>query len=101
MPYSIFRRDMNEKAIVEACWSVTPFRHATFFHRNCRPLFVGLINRLAKGGVRWELDEVVDEVTCSSMEDDGRRLRTFQFEARSTSDQVVWRCDICCESAGR
>ncbi len=81
MPYSIFRRDMNEKAIVEALLERDPFVTRLFFHRNCRPLFVGLINRLAKGGVRWELDEVVDEVYMLLMEDDGRRLRTFQFES--------------------
>jgi len=69
----------DDRTIVEALLRHDPFVTKMFFYRNCRPLFVSLINRVQKGGKRWEYDEVVSEVYALLMADDGRRLRSFTF----------------------
>jgi len=70
---------MDDKTIVEALLRHDPFVTKLFFYHNCRPLFLSLINRLAKENQRWEYDEVVSEIYALLMEDDGRRLRSFGF----------------------
>lgn len=69
----------DDRAIVEALLRRDPFVTRLFFYRNCRPLFISLINRLSTETQRWEYDEVVNEIYTLLMEDDGRRLRTFTF----------------------
>lgn len=72
---------MNDKELVEALLRHDRFVTQLFFYRNCRPLFMGLIQRFSTKTKQWEYDELVSEVYLLLMEDEGRRLRLFTFKS--------------------
>ena len=71
---------MTDKQIVEALLDKDSNVTVQFFFRNCRPLFLSIINRVFQS--RVDYDELINEFYLYLMEQDGRRLR--QFEGRSS-----------------
>jgi len=71
---------MDEQELVKALLEHDRFVTQLFFYRNCRPLFMSLIQRFSTKTKQWEYDELVSEVYVLLMENEGRRLRSFTFK---------------------
>ncbi len=71
---------MDERELVKALLEHDRFVTQLFFYRNCRPLFMSLIQQFSTKTKQWEYDELVSEVYVLLMENDGRRLRSFTFK---------------------
>lgn len=67
---------MTDKQIIEALLDRDSNVTVQFFFRNCRPLFLGIINRVFQS--RVDYDELINEFYLYLMEQDGRRLKQFQ-----------------------
>jgi len=77
--------DMSASDIVEALISRDENVTEQFFFRDCRPLFISIINNVFKHQVDY--DEFVNEFYLYLMEKDAFRLR--QFEGRSSIYQWI------------
>ncbi len=71
---------MSDKEIITQLIARNPVVTRQFFFKDCRPLFVSVINRIFTYGVDY--DEFVNELYLYLMEKDGYRLK--QFEGRSS-----------------
>lgn len=66
----------HDKQILDALLAKDETVTSDFFHVWCRPLLVSLIHKIFDYEVDY--DEIINELYLYLMEDDGRRLRTFQ-----------------------
>lgn len=67
---------LNDRQIIEALIAKDPQVTHEFFFVWCRPLFYSLIRKVFNYEVDY--DELVNELYIHLLEDEGRRLRTFQ-----------------------
>ena len=70
---------MNHREIIKALIAHDNYVTRQFFYQNCRPLFYKLIGDIFTTHVDY--DELVNELYLHLMEDDARRLRSFNGDS--------------------
>lgn len=70
---------MSDKEIIQKLIERDSQETYKFFHKDCKPMFQSIISKMFSYEV--EYDEFVNELYVHLMEDDARRLRTFNFKS--------------------
>jgi len=71
---------MTDQEITSSLIAHDPKVTAQFFFRDCRPLFISIIRRVF-GNQIVDYDEIISELYVLLMENDARKLRTFNYES--------------------
>lgn len=75
-------KHLTDQEIVEKLLQRDPIVTKWFYYVKCRPLFLSLMKKLFNHPI--EYDEFIDEVVVFLMENDGHRLKSFDFQSTLT-----------------